>query len=359
MKFVRQRNMIALLIGMAFIFCAGTLAWYWQEGQRGVSHAEDPSVLGPTRLDSTLVNSIFQHAGSPMNGTGDVVVQASRETNIDAAFALAVWWAETNDGAAGVGINNHNPGGVRSSSGYPVDSGNFTVYPSYGAAIEDWFQIVKSRYIDRGLTTVASISGPYVGGNTGSWVSKVINYMNTYRAQAPEIRNGVKIPDTSSAPQITLPLDTANEGARTQTDANVTMSVQEQPASSAPLFGWLALALCFSGGVWFLFWKRPQWLVRLQEGVRLRVPQRIGRTKVSSNESLDWKPTPLPASLPQQLSFSGELLAETGPLENEVESLLKPTPMPLGTQGTRLGRSGGLLKKYQEQIKIPSIIEVS
>src|SRR5258708_19326536 len=41
----------------------------------------------------------------------------SRQYQIDDAFALSVWWTETNDGAAGVGLADRNPGSVRGSVG--------------------------------------------------------------------------------------------------------------------------------------------------------------------------------------------------------------------------------------------------
>ena len=94
---------------------------------------------------------------------GQVVEQASQQTNIDDAFALAVWWTETNDGAAGVGLADRNPGSVRGSVGYPSAYDGYTIYPSYSAAIVYWFNMLKNMYVNRGLSTVYLISHPYVG----------------------------------------------------------------------------------------------------------------------------------------------------------------------------------------------------
>src|SRR5437763_6520153 len=120
-----------------------------------------------------------------MVGTGKLVEQTSRQANIDDAFALAVWWGETNDGETGVGLTNSNPGGVRGSAGYP-SAYSYTLYPSYSAAIADWFHILQIRYVDRGLSTVYTISHPYVGtSNSPSWAGKVIALMLQYRGEAP------------------------------------------------------------------------------------------------------------------------------------------------------------------------------
>src|SRR2546429_9343475 len=120
----------------------------------------DLSVVGKPSLPAATVDAILKSLGSPMRGTGQVVARASQRTNIDDAFALAVWWTETNDGAAGVGLGYHNPGGVRGSSGYTVGGGGYTIYPSYAAGITDWLAIVKSRYVKRGLTSVYTIAYP-------------------------------------------------------------------------------------------------------------------------------------------------------------------------------------------------------
>ena len=97
--------------------------------------AGDLSVVGQLSLPATTVNAIFKGLGSPMSGIGEVVAQASQQTNIDDAFALAVWWTETNDGAAGVGLADRNPGSVRGSVGYPSAYDGYTIYPSYSAAV--------------------------------------------------------------------------------------------------------------------------------------------------------------------------------------------------------------------------------
>lgn len=152
------------------------------------SQASGASVVGPPSLPAATVNAIFARLGSPMVGTGNVVVQAATKTHIDNAFALAVWWTETNTGAAGVGLVYHNPGGVRGSPGFPVGKGGYTVYSSFSAGVVDWFAILRQRYVNRGLTTVYAISHPYVGTSSSPlWAAKVTNLMLRYRSEAPPI----------------------------------------------------------------------------------------------------------------------------------------------------------------------------
>ncbi len=179
-------------LGIVIVLLSGCMALLWQMQQGSfASHAlpampDDVSVVGPPSLSAATVNAIFSQVGSPMAGTGATVETLSREYNIDDAFALGVWWTETNDGMAGVGSADRNPGSVRGSPGYPSAWDGYTIYPSYSAAIADWFNILNGRYIRSGLTTVFSIARPYVGTSSyPSWAGKVIALIYRYRGIAP------------------------------------------------------------------------------------------------------------------------------------------------------------------------------
>lgn len=153
---------------------------------RSLPQYGDMSVSGPPTLTAATVDAIFARVGSPMVGTGKVVESMSRQTSIDDAFAMGVWWTETNDGAAGVGSADRNPGSVRGSVGYPSAFDGYTIYPSYTAAIVYWFNMLRNNYVNRGLGTVYTIARPYVGTTSYPlWAGKVINLIWSYRGIAP------------------------------------------------------------------------------------------------------------------------------------------------------------------------------
>lgn len=185
---VQQQLFHALALSLIIALIGGGVALLNQWHQVVVpSHAaSSDSVVGPPSLPAATVDSILRHMGSPMTGVGQAVETASRAANIDDAFALAVWWTETNDGAAGVGLADRNPGSVRGSVGYPSAYDGYTIYPSYTAAVNYWFPMLQRVYIARGLTTVSAISHPYVGTSTSYlWAGKVIALMQRYRGEAP------------------------------------------------------------------------------------------------------------------------------------------------------------------------------
>lgn len=177
------------VLTVCLIVClmGGGIALLYQFGQGAApGYASSESVVGEPSLTAAFVDTIFRRVGSPMVGTGKAVEAASQKNHIDDAFALAVWWVETNDGAAGVGLADNNPGSVRGSTGYPEAYDGYTIYPTFTDAVNYWFSMMKKVYINRGLTTVSTIAGPYVGTSTSNlWAGKVINLMQSYRAEAP------------------------------------------------------------------------------------------------------------------------------------------------------------------------------
>ena len=195
----KQRQICSLfqmtIVSAVIVFVSGAVVLLWQlqqgnlVGTRSIASASssaDVSVVGPPSLPAATVDAIFKSVGSPMFGTGKVVEQASHQANIDDAFALAVWWHETNDGITGVGRADLNPGSVRGSIGYPSAFDGYTIYPSYTAAINYWFPLLKNRYVNLGLSTVYTISHPYVGtSNSPLWAGQVVALMLHYRSEAP------------------------------------------------------------------------------------------------------------------------------------------------------------------------------
>ncbi len=186
LKGSRLRSAALLGFSTGIILLSGLLTLLWHVQQHTSTHADGGSIVGPPTLSAATVDAIFTRAGSPMAGTGKVVEQAARQANVDDAFALGVWWAETNDGMSGVGRGDRNPGAVRGSPDYPAGLDGYTLYPSYPAAILDWFKILRSRYVNRGLTSVYTICYSYVGtAGSASWAAKVVSYMVRYHGEVP------------------------------------------------------------------------------------------------------------------------------------------------------------------------------
>ncbi len=176
------------MLSLVIVLIGSGLALLWNNSHAGHGRAQaaDVSVVGSPTLSASTVDAIFARVGSPMRGLGSLIEQMSRQDSIDDAFALGVWWTETNDGEAGVGQADRNPGSVRGSVGYPSAWDGYTIYPSYSAAVVYWFNMLRTRYVDQGLSSVYVIARPYVGTTSYPlWAAKVINLMYSYRGLAP------------------------------------------------------------------------------------------------------------------------------------------------------------------------------
>ena len=298
---------VIILIGASF-----TLLWQiYLHTSVGAIPAADVSVVGSPSLPAQMVDTIFARIGSPMVGTGKAVEQASRQTGVDDAFALGVWWAETNDGAAGVGRADLNPGSVRGSQGYPVAFDGYTIYPSYAAAIGDWFKLLRNSYVNRGLSTVYTIAYPYVGtSNAPLWAGKVIALMKQYRGKAspptpmPTIRPTMSASVKQKVKQLVsdeVPSPVSSQQQTTQVPqtptstrvAHATQTTDQSSMSRAIEVGMLGLTFLGAGAIvcWGL------WLRR-----RCSVEAQFIAPTVSPGEELLLPTTPAPVFNGDELS---------------------------------------------------------
>ena len=245
-RHMHKRIFQLLLFSLIVILVGGGVALLLQT--QPSSHASGGSVVSPPTLPASTVDAIFARLGSPMVGTGKVVVQASQKAKVDDAFALAVWWVETNDGAAGVGRADRNPGSVRGSVGYPSAFDGYTIYPSYSDAVVYWFGMIRHGYVDRGLSTVYAISHPYVGTSSSPlWAAKVTKLMLRYRSEAPTPRvvkaNSTKSPYVVSMLRKYRWLPGGYTGTATSYDREQAETTSISASSQPPI--WSELGLTF------------------------------------------------------------------------------------------------------------------
>jgi hypothetical protein len=357
-----QGGFTSIFIAMAVGLLLQTPGVQWISSVKAASQttpARDLSVVGQPSLPAATVDTIFKSLGSPMSGTGQVVVQASQQANIDDAFALAVWWTETNDGAAGVGLADRNPGSVRGSVGYPSAYDGYTIYPSYSAAIVYWFNMIKNSYVNRGLSTVYSISYPYVG-TSGSpvWASKVVALMLKYRGEAPPVPVTVPHGKRVTEPTVYIhatatPLVHQAQNQPGKTRTKHLSNVAKQANTSSPLlpssyeyiivFFALLLALAIVTGALWLDKKRP---IRNTQGDEGQSRDAQGVFTPAMATSQDIVTPPFNAALP--LNKGANLRIRRTILLPSISTSEAATPGELPAEGSQGRRSTGLLGLYGE-----------
>ncbi len=307
-RHMHKRIFQLLLFSLIVILVGGGVALLLQT--QPSSHASGGSVVGPPTLPASTVDAIFARLGSPMVGTGKVVVQASQKTKVDDAFALAVWWVETNDGAAGVGRADRNPGSVRGSVGYPSAFDGYTIYPSYSDAIVYWFGMIRHHYVDRGLSTVYAISHPYVGTSSSPlWAAKVTKLMLRYRSEAPAPRvvkgSPTKSPYVVSMLRKYRRLPGGYTGTATSYDREQTEMTNISATSQPPIWGELGLT----------FFALLAACIITLGAIRLR---RVRPVPISMRNT-----SPLLSLVRFTPSISAISLSDSGPLPVQTEPLVK------------------------------------
>jgi hypothetical protein len=104
--------------------------------------------------------------------------------HIDDAYALAVFQKESSFGKYGAGFENHALGNIV-CAGYPTCNGRFRSYASWSVGYADFYQLITTEYVARGLSTVETITPVYAPSSendTGLYIQQVQKEMLAFRS---------------------------------------------------------------------------------------------------------------------------------------------------------------------------------
>ncbi len=136
-------------------------------------------VVSQPRLSVAQINSVLCAAGSQACGTGQALYDDSVKYNIDDAYAMGVFNAESSYGTLGWGRTNHALGNIRCTAGY-ICNGGYRYYPTWQSGYDDWFLLIKNNYVAEGLTNVNTIAQKYAPSsenNTSLYVNNIRHTM--------------------------------------------------------------------------------------------------------------------------------------------------------------------------------------
>ena len=122
--------------------------------------------------------------------SGRALVADSVRFQIDDAYALAFFLHESSFGTTGVARFTHSLGNII-CSGYATCYQGFRSYASWQVGAWDWFRLLASEYLPRGLSTVQAIVPVYApasAGNTpASYIAAVLHAVATWRTGRVEV----------------------------------------------------------------------------------------------------------------------------------------------------------------------------
>jgi hypothetical protein len=121
------------------------------------------SLDGAPSLSANTILSVLQSYNSPAaNSTfANQLYDLGLKYNINPAYALGFFAFESQCGSAGVATHTDSLGNVRfTQSASPVGYGNYNGYRKYSSwrdGAEDWYWVVRTFYINKGLNDIFKI----------------------------------------------------------------------------------------------------------------------------------------------------------------------------------------------------------
>src|SRR6266508_4521393 len=127
---------------------------------RVLARGNSPAASAAAELYAIIMGS---HEGSPYG--------------LDPAIALAFFGHESTYGRYGVANRSLNWGNLRRGSrAYKVESG-FGFYHAWADSLRDWCELISSRYVARGLSTVEQAIPVYAPSSDGNAPARYIAFV--------------------------------------------------------------------------------------------------------------------------------------------------------------------------------------
>lgn len=148
-------------------------------------------IRGRSSLSASFINRVLSFYHSPAAGLGQAMYTDSLRFHIDDAFALAFFLHESRFGTTGVARVTHSVGNIICTPGWLVCVGRFRWYPTWAAGCLDWFRLLATEYVPRGLTNLAAIVPVYAPASdhndVSGYIAAVLHAVRTWRAGQVEV----------------------------------------------------------------------------------------------------------------------------------------------------------------------------
>ena len=158
--------LLALLVGALPLLFGPSPASAATCSSTDTQGASSQIVHAPTLSLETITWELAQRNSPLSSDDARFLLQNSKQSNIDDAFALAVWATETQDGREAV-PGTHNIGNITAAHGVSWADHIFAVYPTWQVGIAAWFRLITQLYVHGGhATDLVTFSLFYVHGLT-------------------------------------------------------------------------------------------------------------------------------------------------------------------------------------------------
>lgn len=153
--------------------------------------ATGSSVVGSPTITAQQIDKILCNAGSPACGTAQDLYSLGVQSNVDPAFALAVFFNESNFGKAGEAVDSHSLGNLRCIPNAACVNG-YAWFNSWQDGYKSFYALISGPvYEGAGLITVESIIPVYApsgdGNSPSHYISTVESAMSLWRSGSTEV----------------------------------------------------------------------------------------------------------------------------------------------------------------------------
>jgi hypothetical protein len=124
------------------------------------------SIVGDPDLSASFIDNVLNTALSPATGIGGEMYQDGAQYHIKTSFALAIFHEESKYGLLGAARTTQSIGNLRNNDK------SLRSYPSWKASVKDFYQTIKERYVNQGLTTLDKIIPLYTSDSNGDHADK-------------------------------------------------------------------------------------------------------------------------------------------------------------------------------------------
>lgn len=154
---------------------------------RNLTNISDTTIKGPPTISPQEIDAVLASHDSPAAGQGEEIFQRCTAAGIDPAVALAFFACESTFGTAGVAVDTHSWGNIKST-----DGDGYVTYPNFMEGLQGWLDLMNNLYVQPesaggfGVTTAAEaipIYAPSFENDTQNYIKKVTELVTQWRQE--------------------------------------------------------------------------------------------------------------------------------------------------------------------------------
>jgi hypothetical protein len=178
------------LIALAAVFGSGAVKNIGVPSSANLLSSSPPqgnSVVGSPTISADFINQMLTKYGSPAAGTAQDLYTLGQQYGVDPAFALAVFWNESNFGKSGEAVYTRSLGNLRPVPDEAFERDGYAAFYTWQDGYRAFYKLIAGPlYVGGGLSTPEAIIPRYApSGDNNSpshYIAVVESAMSLWRS---------------------------------------------------------------------------------------------------------------------------------------------------------------------------------